>query len=113
MGKGSKLLGVTAAAYNLMPPDVRDKKLADPRVDLELSRAVGRYVLGDGGGSRLLADKNIPKAFVDWVRLPTSGDAMKDYKGWEAALKKSFGERKFIKLDLTAEMVYNKLDRRK
>jgi len=106
-----KLIGVTNRTYSLMPMDVKRSKVSEPRVDLELIRAVGRALLGDATGNRLLAMKVAPEPMISWLRLPGTGKAVKDYSKWmESVLMESFGKRRFIKLDVDAERVYKKIN---
>lgn len=104
---GSKLLGVPKSSYKLMTTRRKDAKLAYYELDSELLRLMGRSLLGDSAGTKLLADKNIPKQFADWVRLPGSGNAIKDYDAWmKEVLIKSFGKRRFVKLELSSSDLY-------
>jgi hypothetical protein len=44
---------------------------------------------------------------VNWLRLPSSGDAVKDYQIWsKKILDDSFGKRKFVKMELTSKDLY-------
>ena len=50
----------------------------------------------------------VPKPIVNWLRLPSSGDAVKDYQIWsEKILNYAFGKRKFVKMELTSKELYN------
>ena len=107
--KGSKLLGMTGRAFNLMTDAAKKKKVGDTHLDHELVRATARQILGDSGfGSKLMTDKAIPAPMVSWVRDVASADAFKDFKSWDGVLTKSFGERKFIKMNITPDDVYDK-----
>ena len=75
--------------------------------DLEAIRAIGREMLGDRHGSKLLMDKSLPKALVAWARSPATGDAFKEYDYWQSTvLIESFGKRKFVELDLSSSDIY-------
>ena len=77
------------------------------KIDAELIRAVGRELLGDGVGSKLLSDPNIPNALLNWVRTAAIGDAYKEYEEWsKKVLKDSFGERRFVELKIQASDIY-------
>jgi len=105
--KGEKLLGLPKDSYKLMTDTRRKKKTAYYELDSELLRLVGRSILGDPIGSRLLRNKSIPAPLVNWLRLSGSGNAIKDFRRWdEDVLFKSFGKKKFIKMKLTADMLY-------
>lgn len=78
------------------------------KTDGKLIRSTGLELLGSVTGSNLLMDKTVPKAMVSWLRDIPSGDTVKDYMEWfNKVLPDSFGARKFIELNLTAEEVYS------
>ena len=60
-------------------------------------RLTVREALGDPAGTRLAADRALPRPFADWLLLPSAGDAQADYAGWEKAREASFGPRRFVK----------------
>jgi len=104
---GERLSGVTARTFSLMPADVKAGRIADPRVDLELVRSVGRELLGDVSGMRLLSTRPAPEPMLNWLRLPGSGNAREDYRQWrEHVLIDSFGPRRFVEMMLKAEDLY-------
>lgn len=104
---GGRLKGVTARTYNLMPPDVRADGIADSRVDLELVRSVGRELLGDVTGMKLLTTRPAPEPMLDWLRHPASGNARDDYRLWrERVLTESFGPRRFVEMTVGADEIY-------
>ncbi|MEX3983791.1 hypothetical protein AB4Y45_32935 [Paraburkholderia sp. EG287A] len=89
------------------PPDVLQKKVGDVRTDMEMIQALGRELLGDITGVRLAADPEVHAALVDWLQLSTHRSAVATYKDWqERVLVEAFGPRKFVKLDLTHDMLY-------
>lgn len=103
---GEKLKGVASKVYDLMPWDIIASKIADQRLDLELIRNVGRELLGDETGSKLLTMKAAPEAMINWLRLGTSGNAIEDFEKWGIVLKESFGKRRFVELKLTSTDIY-------
>lgn len=104
---GLKLSGVPSRTYNLMPLDVKNGKLADPRVDLELVRSVGRELLGDISGMKFLHTRPAPAPLLAWLRHPTTGSAITDYKLWrENVLIDSFGKPSFVEMNLRPEDIY-------
>ena len=102
----SKLIGVPATTYSIMPPKIKDKKYGSILIDLELIRSIGRELLGDRNGTKLLEMNAAPSQMVNWLRGAASTDALADYSKWKEVLEKSFGPRKFIEMDLTADLVY-------
>jgi len=104
---GKKILGVPARTFNLFPSDLHAKKGGDPRVDLDLIKAVGRELLGDFTGTKLLSMKAAPKPMIDWLRWESKGDAVGEYSTWKnEVIMASFGERKFTNMELKPEQIY-------
>jgi hypothetical protein len=105
VGKPLKILTARSAAYG--PPATLRSKISSNRLDLELIKATGRELLGDISGTGLALDKTIPHSMALWLRHPTTGNAIEDYTQWkESVLPASFGERRFIKLELNASDIY-------
>lgn len=106
---GEKLLAASSNTVKLIPMSILSKKMADPVIDLNLIRGVGRALLGDVVGTTLVRDKTLPKPMVAWLLGASAGDARKEYKTWhDKVLVDSFGPRKFVKLDVTFDNVYGK-----
>ena len=105
--KDSTLVAVPTRTVTYAPRNLTSKKIADLKIDAELIRAVGRELLGDGVGSKLLSDPTIPNALLNWVRSPGVGDAYKEYEDWsKKVLKDSFGERRFVEMKIQPSDVY-------
>lgn len=79
---------------------------ASPRLDRELIRLIGRSLLGDPGGTRLLRDAKVPKALRQWLTTPGAEDGIEDYANWARARHAAFGPRKFVVMDLTPREIY-------
>jgi len=101
------LHAVPAEAEAYLSAEVLQTGLSDPKVDFEMIRAVGRELLGDRGGTRLLLNKQAPDPMIDYLRLPSSGDAQKDLADWyQDVLPKSYGARRFTELNVKYSDVY-------
>ncbi len=94
-----KLPGATVAE---LPRLVRQSKAATAQTDLRLVRRVVRQVLGDAAASLAAA----PQPFAAWLQGPPAKDAFQDFADWEKVRDASFGERKFVKLEVSADDVY-------
>ena len=104
---GKQLKALPAIAVEFAPQAVLDKQLADPLIDLELVRAVGRELLVDKVGSKLIMNKNLPAPMVNWLREPAKGDAYEEFNVWQnKILVDSFGPRRYVELKLSAEDIY-------
>src|SRR5574343_152679 len=70
-------------------------------------KGIGRELLGDINGSKLLMDKSIPAPMLTWLRQAAGDDAFKEYDMWQnKVLIDSFGPRRFTELKLTADDLY-------
>lgn len=90
----------------ILPPHVAAAGRATPRLDRELIRLIGRSLLGDPAGSRLLRDARVPRALRTWVTTPGADDGIEDYANWARARDAAFGRRKFVVMDLTPREMY-------
>jgi len=108
VSQGNKLLGVPATTFAVMPPAVKNKKVGSILTDLEMIRLVGRELLGDRTGTRLLDMNAAPRPMIDWLRGAPSTSAVEDYSRWKQVLTASFGPPKFVEMALTADMIYPK-----
>ena len=105
--QGAPMLAAPAATVRHAPLEVLEHRRGDRRTDLELIRALGRELLGDASGARLARENAAPPPMIDWLRRPADGCAVRDYRTWmERVLKDSFGERRFVKLDVNVAELY-------
>lgn len=97
-----------------LPPDVFKlasrkflaTKQADPVLDLDSIRNIGRVCLGDSSGNSFRTNKDIPAPMSSFLQLPSSSGAIEEYERWGKVLKESFGPRKFVELNIDAKDVY-------
>ncbi len=104
--EGSKMVALPARTSRLIPSDVMAKKKASPRTDLALIRATAIELLGNP--SWALLDKTAPAPMAKWLKYPSSGSAIEDYRRWMDVLKDSFGPRRFTELKIKASDIYRK-----
>lgn len=90
----------------ITPPGAATAAVATPRLDRELIRQVGRTLLGDPAGTRLLRDAGVPPALRTWVTTPGADDGIEDYANWARARESAFGRRRFVVMDLTPQEMY-------
>jgi hypothetical protein len=104
---GKKIELLPDRTYDAAPADIMRDGKADPRMDLGLIRLTGREMLGDPKGIEIHRKKEIPKPLSTWLRMPSSGDAFKDYEAWETStLRESFGARRYVELKTTFSDIY-------
>ena len=100
-----KLIGLPARTVNVCDPAL--VSVAEHALDIELIKLTGREALGDASGSALLREKVVPAPMLTWLRTFGTDKVFEEYKLWhDKVLKESFGPRKFIKLDISADEVY-------
>ncbi|MFL5381490.1 MAG: molecular chaperone DnaJ [Longimicrobiaceae bacterium] len=90
----------------ILPSHAAAKKQATHKLDRELIRLVGRSLLGDAGGTRLLRDAAVPAGLARWVTTPGADDGIEDYANWARARDAAFGPRRFVVMDLTPQAIY-------
>lgn len=104
--ENQRLLGLPPQTVNYAPRSVLADGRSDIRTDHALIRVTGREILGDITGVKL-ARNGTPQPMADWLALPGSGDAMKDFDTWQKkVLKDSFGARRYVELDVKPGDVY-------
>ncbi|NCQ51805.1 J domain-containing protein [archaeon] len=106
--QGEKLTALSTNAIDVAPIKMINKKIADIKLDLELIKLVGRQLLGDASGMNLKKDSRIPKPLVEWLNDVSSYMPFEAYDIWQnKVLRESFGVRRFTKMDLTINDIYN------
>jgi hypothetical protein len=103
-----KLFALSSEAVNIAPVKMINNKQADMTLDLELIKLIGRQLLGDPAGVKMNSDPRVPKAMANWLSDCADKDAFKSYATWQKEiLEKSFGVRRFAKMELTQSDIYN------
>lgn len=80
--------------------------VVDGKIDSELIRLTIREVLGDGSGTKLIRNKNIPEPITSWLLMPAQDDAIKEYAEWHKVLEKAWGKRKFVHMNIKPSDIY-------
>lgn len=101
---GQPVTVVPAAALDALPRAYLEAKRAHPDADDALMRALGRELLGDRTGMRLMRQPDLPVAMRDALCLPATGSAPARYAAWKAALLASFGTPRFVKFDVPPDV---------
>lgn len=76
--------------------------------DLEDLRLAAVGLLGYPDLRSLEKDTVLPEAFRKFLMDKSKKDAFDDFQEWDAVLMKSYGERRFIPLNIKEEMIYSK-----
>jgi hypothetical protein len=96
---GTPVHALPCRSMRLAPPDVLSRKLGDSRLDQFLVRATALDLLGSN-----LDDT--PSAMQSFLLLAPAATFIQDYERWQQTLWDSFGERRFIPLDITPDDIY-------
>lgn len=105
--QNDKLRALSAQTLSIAPFNVINSKIALGSLDLECIRLIGRQLLGDKNGINLVKNKDIPTPLTQWLRGASTEDAFKEYDIWYKVLKDSFGVRRFTKMELNPNDIYN------
>jgi serine/threonine protein kinase len=104
---GKPLLGLPKKTIEKTKAIRDGAKVAKVSTDLELIRVLGRDLLNDPAGNKLLRDKNVPKPLALWLCCSTTTDsAVNEYADWNKVLDDSWGKRVYYNLDVTEQNVY-------
>jgi hypothetical protein len=104
-----KMISVSEKIYSIMPPKIKNSKFGSIETDLESIRLIGRELLGDRTGTRLIEDRNIPKPLCEWLRGVSYGKARVEYENWQKVLTESFGKREFTSMSFDIEDFYKSI----
>lgn len=105
--QGRPLIGLPGEVVKYAPRAMIEGGRATIALDQAMVRVIGRQLLGDPVGVRMAHNPDIPRPMADWLALPGSGDAIKDFETWQnTVLKNSFGPRRFADLSVKPSDVY-------
>ena len=94
--EGERLIGTQKSVYDVMPVKEKSEKISTYKTDLECVKQIGRQ----------LNKTSLPKPFETWVNKAACEDAFKEFDSWNKALDDSYGERKFIVLNISEKDIY-------
>ena len=97
---GKKVETISAKYKAWYPTNLFSKKIATPDIDLELSKKIALYLLGDrsAAGTKLKMDKTINKNLLNFLLIKHE-NIYDNFTSYRDLLKKNF-ETKFYSLDL-------------
>lgn len=94
---GAKMIGVPRVIYDVMPLKAKSEKKSDAMTDLESAKLIGRQI------SDL---SSLPEAFRQFLNTGSAHDAAEEFSRWNKTLDKSYGERKFVNMQVTKSDIY-------
>ena len=105
--QGSESAGASKAVLPYIQKKSESLRNAS-RTDLESLRMVAIRLLGYEDRRDLEKDALLPQAFREFLQNAPKQDARADFALWDRVLELSYGERKFIPLDITKEEIYSR-----
>ncbi|MEL7221682.1 MAG: hypothetical protein AAGJ93_10210 [Bacteroidota bacterium] len=96
--RGTRLSTISANYQYWYPTKILEDKLAITQTDLEMSKRLAAYLLGDRSGSGVTLRKTQPPPIVDFL-LATHTDAYQCYDEFRQILQSEF-DNKFYKLEI-------------
>lgn len=107
---GATLKAIPSKMARVLPRELYVEKRTDVRYDGIQIRSTLIEALGDKTmlGSSLLKGSDVPKPILAWLRSADTGNAVKRYEDWFKVLEKSFGKRKFIKMEINPNKIYRR-----
>lgn len=96
VSNGEKLIGTQKSVFDVMPVKEKSEKISTFKTDIECVKSIGRT----------LNRKDLPKAFEDWLNKAASINAYKEFDEWNKVLLDSYGQRKFILLEISEKDIY-------
>lgn len=94
-----KMLGVSKEIFNVMPIHTKNTKCSSTASDLESIKLLGRILLKK--------NTHVPLSFKKWLENGCLNTAIEELERWDNTIIKAYGRRKFIKMDITKNDIYN------
>lgn len=98
--ENENMIGTTKDIFSIMSVTAKGNKKSSCLTDLESVKLLGRELLGETNCRKLVLNFSIPKAFINFLVSGSSDNVYKEFSKWDKALTDSYGERKFIKMDI-------------
>lgn len=98
--ENEKMLGTTKDIFSIMSVTAKGNKKSSYLTDLESVKLLGRQLLGETNCRKLALDTTLPKAFINFLVSGSGNDAYKEFSKWDKSLTDSYGQRKFIKMEV-------------
>ena len=81
-----------------MPIKNKTEKISLHTTDMESIRQLAKKCL--------VNIDTTPKAFVEWLNNGSEENSIKEFENWNKTLDKSYGERKFVQLNILKNEIY-------
>jgi hypothetical protein len=94
--RGAKMTIIPRRTFDLLPFKAKVSKTTSALTDLELIRATAVECLTEPA----------PEPMNTWLRSVNGASPLQQFMDWMEVLEKTFGKRRFVKMEVTAEQVY-------
>ena len=98
--EGESMIGTTKDIFSVMPIAAKSSKKSSSLTDLEAVKLLGRQLLGETNCRKLSMDSSIPKPLIHFLIGGSGNDSYEEFAKWDRALMDSYGERKFISMEI-------------
>lgn len=105
--KGDTLKYLPKSSFEVLTQEMKDKKQANYSLDFYAMQRLCRQLAGDVTGSSLLMNKEIPTPFKEWMISALYKHPHGNFVHWENVLDASYGERRFIHMNVDVKAVYS------
>lgn len=93
-----KMIGAPKKVFDILPLKSKHSKLSSVITDNESVKMLGKELLGK--------KDTAPKDFHDWLDSAYSKSPLDQFEQWSKALDRSYGVRKFIKMEIQEDKIY-------
>lgn len=104
---GERPTALPQRTLDLMPRLAIKGQTITTATDLELIKLTAQEILGAGRGGGIHLQKDVPTPMAEWLSAPSGSDAFDEYEAWSKALDEAFGPRRFVKMGITPNDIYN------
>ena len=94
------MIGTTKDIYSIMSVSSKGSKKSSSLTDLESVKLLGRQLLGETNCRKLSLDNSVPKPFINFLTGGSGNNLYEEFTKWDKALEDSYGERKFINMEI-------------
>lgn len=94
---GKRLIGVPKFVYDVMPVKEKGEKVSSTRTDIEAIKRTAKVLLGK---------ETAPEPMMEFLDSGSGNNAIDEFCKWTTALEKSYGQRRFIRMDIAIDELY-------
>jgi hypothetical protein len=106
--QGTEYAGIAADASDSIHEYYQKRQECHITTDLETIRLNAAKLMGYADREAAAQDATIPEPFRKFIRAVCRKSAQEDFELWDRTLTASYGERKFIHLNVTREDIYSR-----